>query len=154
MRPAPRRTPAPGDLARRPVDDADGLAGVIDEGRLAGAVRLPHHHIDLSREGPVVLAEPAVAEAVRMRCLVFLLQQGRVEEAREMARADIFDCIEGVYNWYMPVWCCQPALGTRKELLAINEGLQKLRVWLLLGTIAGMGGVATIAVVVNRLFSE
>ena len=54
-------------LARVPVDDADRLTGVIDEGRLAGPVGLAHHHIDLAGKGPVMLVEPTVAEALRLR---------------------------------------------------------------------------------------
>ena len=40
--------------------------------RLAGPMRVALHHIDLPDKGPIMLAKPAVAEAVRMRRLVLL----------------------------------------------------------------------------------
>lgn len=55
------------DLASSPVNDWDGLAGVIDEELFASAVRLAHHYVDLGGPKPVVLAEPAVLEALRLR---------------------------------------------------------------------------------------
>lgn len=58
-----------------PVDDRRLLSGVVDEQRLAGAVVLPHDHIDLARPRAVVLTEPAVVKALRMRGLVLLPEQ-------------------------------------------------------------------------------
>src|SRR5690606_12642809 len=63
------------DLAGAPIDDRRLLSGVVDEQRLAGAVVLPHDHIDLARPRAVVLTEPAVVKALRMRGLVLLPEQ-------------------------------------------------------------------------------
>ncbi|OSN64552.1 hypothetical protein BV351_05600 [Pseudomonas syringae pv. actinidiae] len=65
------------DLARAPVDDWGGLTGVIDEELFAGTVFLAHDHIDLGGPEAVVLAEPAVLEALRVSESIFLPEQGQ-----------------------------------------------------------------------------
>ena len=55
------------DLAGQPVDDhRHGVAGVIDEQLVAAEMGLAHRHRQLARPGPVELAEPGVAIAVRV----------------------------------------------------------------------------------------
>ena len=56
------------DLAGLPVEDRNVLAG---------AKFLAHDHIDLGRPEPVVLAEPAVLEALLMGESVLLPEQGQ-----------------------------------------------------------------------------
>ena len=65
------------DLAGLPVDDRHGLTGVVDEQFFAGAMFLAHDHVDLGRPEPVMLAEPAVLEALRMGESVLLPEQGQ-----------------------------------------------------------------------------
>lgn len=65
------------DLAGSLVDDRHGLTRVIDEQFFAGAMFLAHDHVDLGRPEPVVLAEPAVLEALRMSESVLLPKQGQ-----------------------------------------------------------------------------
>ena len=54
----------PGDLTVRRIDDWNGVAGVIDERLLAGAVFLPQHHVQMAGPISILLAEPAVVGAV------------------------------------------------------------------------------------------
>src|SRR3989344_1979913 len=65
------------DLAGSPINDRYGLAGVIDEQLFAGTVLLAHDHVDLGGPEAVVLAEPAVLEALRVGESVFLPKQGQ-----------------------------------------------------------------------------
>src|SRR5690606_38206928 len=51
------------------------LAGVINKRTLASTVRLAHHQVHPPGEATVLLAEPAVVKALRVRGLVFLPQQ-------------------------------------------------------------------------------
>ena len=51
-------------LTVRRIDDWNGVAGVIDESLLAGAVFLPQHHVQMARPVSILLAEPAVVGAV------------------------------------------------------------------------------------------
>src|SRR5262249_3467370 len=55
--------------------DVDGVAGVVDEHLLAGAVILPQHDIQVSRPIPILLAKPTVTDPVGMIFLVFLPEQ-------------------------------------------------------------------------------
>ena len=57
------------------VDDRHGLAGIVDEHPLAGAMLLAHHDVELARPGAVLLAEAAVLQPLRMGRLVLLPQQ-------------------------------------------------------------------------------
>jgi len=57
------------------VDDVDGVARVVDEHLLAGAVVLPQHDIQVSRPIPILLAKPTVADPFGMIFLVFLPEQ-------------------------------------------------------------------------------
>ena len=57
------------------IDDGEGLPGIIDKQFLAGRVGLPHGDRQLANPGAVLLAEPAIAIAVRMIGFVFLPQQ-------------------------------------------------------------------------------
>ena len=54
------------------VDDGRGLSGVIDEQLFAGTVLLAHDNVDLGGPEAVVLAEPAVLEALRVSESIFL----------------------------------------------------------------------------------
>ncbi|MNQ75957.1 hypothetical protein D3C85_907730 [compost metagenome] len=63
------------DLAAVTVDHRHRLPGVVDEQLLAGAVLLAHHHIQPSLPGAVVVAEPAVLIALRVRQSVLLPEQ-------------------------------------------------------------------------------
>lgn len=65
------------DFAGSPVDDRHGLPGVIDEQLFAGTMLLAHDHINLGGPEAVVLAEPAVLEALRMGESVLLPEQGQ-----------------------------------------------------------------------------
>lgn len=65
------------DLSGSPVDDRHGLTRVIDEQFFAGAMFLAHDHVDLGRPEAVVLAEPAVLEALGMGESVLLPEQGQ-----------------------------------------------------------------------------
>lgn len=64
-------------LAGSPVDDRRCLSGVIDEQLLTGTVFLAHDRVDLGGPKSVVLAEPAVLEALRMGEPIFLPEQGQ-----------------------------------------------------------------------------
>jgi hypothetical protein len=57
------------------IDDLDGLPGVVDKQLLAGAVGLAHHQIELAGPVTVVVAEPAVGEALRVGDAVLFPQQ-------------------------------------------------------------------------------
>ncbi|KAF1310697.1 hypothetical protein BLX42_12785 [Pseudomonas sp. SG-MS2] len=59
------------------VNDGRGLPSVIDEEFFAGTVFLAHDHVDLCGPETVVLAEPAVLEALRMGEPIFLPKQGQ-----------------------------------------------------------------------------
>ena len=48
------------------VHHRDCLPGVVHEQLLARAVLLAHHHVELRRPGPVLLAEPTVAQPLRV----------------------------------------------------------------------------------------
>ncbi len=63
------------DFTGRRVDHRDGLAGVVDEQLLAGAMVLAHDHIQLALPGAEVIAKPGVLVAVRVGGPVFLPQQ-------------------------------------------------------------------------------
>src|SRR5690606_28280703 len=65
------------DLAAVAVDHWHRLAGVVDEQLLADAVLLAHHHVQLALPGSVVLAEPAVLEALRLAQAVLLPEQSQ-----------------------------------------------------------------------------
>jgi hypothetical protein len=62
-------------LASALVDDLDRLAGIVDEHLLTGTVGLTHHPIKLANPAAVVVAEPAVGEALRVGGEVLLPQQ-------------------------------------------------------------------------------
>ena len=62
-------------LAGRRVDDVDRVAGEVDEHLLAGGMALPHRRAQPALEGAVLLAEPTVAEPVRMSGAIFLPQE-------------------------------------------------------------------------------
>src|SRR3546814_13823059 len=63
------------DLAGLPVDDRRCLPGVIDEQLFASTMLLAHAHVDLGGPKAVVLAEPAVLEALRESESIFLPAQ-------------------------------------------------------------------------------
>ncbi|MNL09405.1 hypothetical protein D3C87_1301650 [compost metagenome] len=65
------------DLAGSPINDRHGLAGIIDKQLFAGTMFLTHDHVDLGGPEAVVLAEPAVLEALRMGESVLLPEQGQ-----------------------------------------------------------------------------
>lgn len=65
------------DLAGSPINDRHGLAGVIDKQLFASTVFLAHDHVDLGSPEAVVLAEPAVLEALRMGEPILLPEQGQ-----------------------------------------------------------------------------
>lgn len=65
------------NLPALPVNDRHSLAGVIDEQLFADAVFLTHDYVDLGRPEAVVLAEPAVLEALRMSKSILLPKQGQ-----------------------------------------------------------------------------
>lgn len=54
------------ELAGTPVDDRHSLAGIVDKQTLAEVMLLTHHHIHLAGPDSVMLAEPAVLEALRL----------------------------------------------------------------------------------------
>lgn len=60
------------DFTGLSVDDGRGLSGVIDEQLFAGTVLLAHDNVDLGGPEAVVLAEPAVLEALRVSESIFL----------------------------------------------------------------------------------
>ena len=62
-------------LTRLGVDHRHRLTRVVDEQLLAGSVLLAHHHVELPGPGPVLLAEPAVLQPLRVERLVLLPQQ-------------------------------------------------------------------------------
>jgi hypothetical protein len=62
-------------FSREPVDDRHGLAGMIDEHLLAGAMVLTENQIQAFRPLAVEFAETAVAVPVRMLLLVLLPEQ-------------------------------------------------------------------------------
>ena len=62
-------------LAGRRVDDVDRVAGEVDEHLLAGGMALPHRRAQPALEGAVLLAEPTVAEPVRMSGAILLPQE-------------------------------------------------------------------------------
>ncbi len=62
-------------LAGLAVDHRHRLPGVVDEQLLAGAVVLAHHQVELPGPGPVLLAEPAVLQALGVALLVLLPEQ-------------------------------------------------------------------------------
>ena len=57
------------------VDDRHRLPGVVDEQLLASAMLLAHHQVEFPGPGPILVAEPAVLEPLRVQRLVFLPQQ-------------------------------------------------------------------------------
>ena len=63
------------DLSGSPIDDWHGLIRVIDEQIFAGAMFLAHDHVELGGPEAVVLAEPAVLEALRVSEAIFLPKQ-------------------------------------------------------------------------------
>lgn len=63
------------DLAAAAVDHRHRLAGIVDEQFLADAVLLVHHHIQFALPGPVVVAEPAVLEALWLAQSILLPEQ-------------------------------------------------------------------------------
>ncbi|OSN44037.1 hypothetical protein BV346_05405 [Pseudomonas syringae pv. actinidiae] len=65
------------DLAGLPVDDRRCLPGVIDEQLFASTMLLAHDHVDLGGPKAVMLAEPAVLEALRVSESIFLPEQGQ-----------------------------------------------------------------------------
>ncbi|MNN22238.1 hypothetical protein D3C81_1355890 [compost metagenome] len=65
------------DLAGSPINDWHGLASVIDKQLFAGTVFLAHDHVDLGGPEAVMLAEPAVLEALRMAESILLPKQGQ-----------------------------------------------------------------------------
>lgn len=62
------------DLAAAPLDHRHRLPGVIDEQLLADTVLLTHRHVQLALPGSVVIAEPAVLEALRLAQAVLSCQ--------------------------------------------------------------------------------
>jgi hypothetical protein len=78
-------------LARRPIDDAELLARVVDEELLAGAVHLSHRHGELLSPARVQVTEAAVLvrlERRRRRCAVAVLDPERLQrhpDARQLA---------------------------------------------------------------------
>ena len=65
----------PPDLAGGAVDHLDGAPGVVGEQLLAGEVRLAHPRRQPAGPLPVMLAEPAVAEAVRRPAAILVPEQ-------------------------------------------------------------------------------
>ncbi|MNN07898.1 hypothetical protein D3C81_1207340 [compost metagenome] len=65
------------DFAGSPVNDRHGLACVVDEQLFSGSMLLAHDHIDLGGPKAIVLAEPAVLEALRMAESILLPEQGQ-----------------------------------------------------------------------------
>ena len=65
------------NFAGLPVDDWHRLAGIVDEQLFTCTMFLAHDHVDLGGPEPVVLAEPAVLEALRMGESIFLPKQGQ-----------------------------------------------------------------------------
>jgi len=65
------------DLLSLSVDDRHGLAGVFDKQFFARTMSLAHDHINLGGPEPVVLAEPAVLEALRVAEPILLPEQGQ-----------------------------------------------------------------------------
>jgi hypothetical protein len=62
-------------LAGRRVKNVDRRAGIIDEQRLAGHVRLPHRRRQAAFPGTIEFAEPAAALTIGMGGPVFLPHQ-------------------------------------------------------------------------------
>jgi hypothetical protein len=62
-------------FARGAIDDADGLAGVVDEALIARLVVLAQHQVLGGKPAAVLLAEGAVLKTVGMLRLVLLPQQ-------------------------------------------------------------------------------
>lgn len=65
------------DLSYSPVDNRRGLPSIIDKQLFAGTVSPAHDHSNLRGPEAVVLAEPAVLEALRVTESVLLPKQGQ-----------------------------------------------------------------------------
>ncbi len=65
------------DFTSLPLDDWHGLPGVIDEQLFSSAMFLAHDHVDLGGPEAVVLAEPAVLEALRVSESILLPEQSQ-----------------------------------------------------------------------------
>ena len=63
------------DFPREGIDDRHRLASIVDKERLARAVALPHHQIELPSPLAIGFPELAVLEAIGGERLVFLPQQ-------------------------------------------------------------------------------
>ena len=59
-------------FACSPVNHQHRLPGIIDKQILSGAVRLPHHHIDLAEPTTVVFTEPALLKTLGVGRLVLI----------------------------------------------------------------------------------
>ena len=57
------------------INDCDGVAGIVDEQLLAGAVSLAHDEIDAPSPDTITLAEPTVLKPVGVRGFVLVPQQ-------------------------------------------------------------------------------
>ena len=75
------------DLPAAGVDDADRVAGEVDEHLLAGHVALPHRRRQPAFPAVIGLAEPRVAEAVRMPTRYSCHSNARVTPRRRNSRS-------------------------------------------------------------------
>ncbi|RMW01988.1 hypothetical protein ALO99_200118 [Pseudomonas coronafaciens pv. porri] len=102
------------DLAGLSVDDRRCLPGVIDEQLFASTMLLAHDHVDLGGPKAVVLAEPAVLEALRVSESIFLPEQGQSDAGAAQLR--VYPC--PVRHWALVDrhWHCrwkQPSIQLR-----------------------------------------
>ena len=63
------------DLAGLPIHHRYCLAGIINEGGLAGSMVLSHHQVHLVGVLPIMTAKPAVLDALAMGAFIFFPQQ-------------------------------------------------------------------------------
>src|SRR3954453_9935162 len=81
------------------MDNADGVAGVIDEHFLAGPVILPQYHIQMARPISILITKPTVVDAIGLVLLVFLPQQLQRDTAVGL---QLLVYLEEVRRWSPP----------------------------------------------------